>query len=176
MTDTTRNDPAAAPVGSGKRIRIQYLDRSGDVIATHDTHDQWEPDEIREWEKWLNDDAVEHPGAPGPGYDQFALVPYLTPTCAATIEELLPLLDDEWYEAVEGCYSDLPTWGSETQSVREQINYSCGDGDIVSWDTRDPDARKHLYLRRTTDPAHVHGDQDQEFFLVSATEYDEERA
>jgi hypothetical protein len=55
-------------------IRINYLDKSGAVIATHDTGDDYLPEEIEAWQEWLNDPAVEHPGAPD-GWDQFDLVP-----------------------------------------------------------------------------------------------------
>ena len=71
---------------------------------------------------------------------------------AATIQELLSQLDDEWYDAVEGSYSAVPTWGPETRTVAEQIGLSCAEGDIVSWDTRDCDESNHVYLRRDWHP------------------------
>ena len=45
-------------------------------------------------------------------------------------------LPREWYESVDGSYHDIPTWGPETPQVAALIASSCGDGDIVSWDTR----------------------------------------
>src|SRR5881394_1116761 len=68
---------------------------------------------------------------------------------AGSIEALLPLLDDAWYESVEGSYCDVATWGPETETVGDMISSSCAEGDIVSWDTRAADVADHIYLRRT---------------------------
>ena len=92
---------------------------------------------------------------------------------ARSIRALRAKLSDEWYEECEGVYSHVPTWGPETESVRSQIARSCGDGDIVSWDTRDKDPRKHLYLRRTWVPAHDKYRPENEFEIVSGFEYDD---
>jgi len=67
---------------------------------------------------------------------------------ARTIHELCAKLDDAWYDAVEGCYTDVPMWGPETEAVKSLIGRSCGSGDVVSWDTRQDDQQKHLYLLR----------------------------
>ena len=46
-----------------KRIRIEYS-RDGQVLAEYVTDDAYTPENIRSWEAWLNDSAVEHPGEP----------------------------------------------------------------------------------------------------------------
>ena len=56
------------------------------------------------------------------------------------------------YDDSDGDYTSLPTWGPETARVHDLINSSGPDGDIVSWDTRDPDISKHRYLRRSWCP------------------------
>jgi hypothetical protein len=91
---------------------------------------------------------------------------------AKTIQDLLAVLDDDWYATVEGEYH-VPTWGPETESVRSQIAASCADGDIVSWDTRDADPAKHLYLRRRWTPHRPDGNE-QWFYLTTGAEYDDE--
>lgn len=72
---------------------------------------------------------------------------------AASLEELLPLLNDQWYDSVEGCYGSVPTWGEETERVQARINSSGEDGDIVSWDTRSADPTEHRYILRRHTPA-----------------------
>jgi hypothetical protein len=94
---------------------------------------------------------------------------------ANTIQELLTMLNDAWYDSVRGEYHTVPSWGPETASVQSQIARSWDDGDIVSWDTRDPDPRKHLYLRRRWTPHRPHGNE-QLFYIVTGAEYDENAA
>ena len=72
---------------------------------------------------------------------------------AASIQELLPQLDDEWYKSVVGSYSDVPTWGPETSAVSNLIGRSGPHGDIVSWDTRAANVAQHLYLIREWNPS-----------------------
>ncbi len=45
----------------------------------------------------------------------------------------------------------MPTWGPETEEVKDQIGMSGPSGDIVSWDTTDPDETEHRYIRRGQD-------------------------
>ena len=68
---------------------------------------------------------------------------------ATSITELAAILDDEWYDAIEGCYTHLPTWGAKTDAVESLIGRSCAEGDIVSWDTTATDPMAHQYLMRT---------------------------
>lgn len=56
-----------------KTIRINYLDRRGGVIASHVTDDPFNPEQIAQWNAWMNDSAVEHPCAPEE-WDQYELV------------------------------------------------------------------------------------------------------
>jgi hypothetical protein len=74
---------------------------------------------------------------------------------AKSLNRLLTLLDEEWLEAVEGDYiaARVPTFGPETPEVSQQIQRSCDEGDIVSWDTRAKDSRRHRFLRRQYSPA-----------------------
>jgi len=91
---------------------------------------------------------------------------------ATDIHALRAMLSDEWYDAVEGEYRPyVPTWGPETASVLWQIGCSCADGDIVSWDTRDADPGKHLYLRRSWDQGHQHDQPEQLFRVVSGAKW-----
>lgn len=90
---------------------------------------------------------------------------------ADTIHELAAQLNDEWYEAVEGVYRPyVPTWGEETEMVADLINAGCADGDIVSWDTRHADPAKHLFLRRSWNPAHQGFQPEQIFGVETGTE------
>ena len=57
----------------GKTIVILYLNFDGDVLASHRTDDDYTPEECEKWAAWLNDDGVEHPGAPE-AWDQYDLV------------------------------------------------------------------------------------------------------
>ena len=77
-----------------------------------------------------------------------------------TIHRLLVITSDDWYEAIEGTYTSLPTWGPRTPEVDSRIAASCADGDIVSWDTTAADVADHLYLMRRWTPA---ADTQQEF-------------
>ena len=83
---------------------------------------------------------------------------------ARTIHALCAKLDDAWYDAVEGCYvENVPTWGPETEAVKSLIGRSCGDGDIVSWDTRSANQDEHLYLMRRWNPAHQSFQPENDF-------------
>jgi hypothetical protein len=93
---------------------------------------------------------------------------------ARSLAELLRLLGDSWYEFVEGEYHHVPTWGPETPAVAAQISPSCADGDIVSWDTRASDMRKHRYLRRDWNLAHEEGRPEQLFYIVTHAEAEAE--
>ena len=90
---------------------------------------------------------------------------------ATSIDELATILDGEdiesWYHQIEGSYSDVPTWGPETASVKTQIGSSCSDGDIVSWDTRAADASTHKYIRRNW----LQESNEQEFYSETDAEY-----
>ena len=97
----------------------------------------------------------------------------MEPMKAKSIRALCAKLSDEWHELCGGCYSHVKTWGPETESVRSQIRRSCADGDIVSWDTRNKDPRKHLYLRRTWVPAHGRYQPENEFEVVTGADYDQ---
>ena len=66
------------------------------------------------------------------------------------LDELLEMLDVAWYEAVDGRYHEVPSWGPETPEVRTRINRSSPEGDIVSWDTT---SEPHRYLMRRWTPA-----------------------
>lgn len=89
---------------------------------------------------------------------------------AGSINELATILDDEWYDAAEGSYANLPTWGSETEAVKSLIGSSCAEGDIVSWDTRDPDVMQHLYLVRTWNRANQGFQPEHEFKIRTHAE------
>ena len=83
---------------------------------------------------------------------------------AETLAELLPQLNDTWYDENEGIYAGrVPTFGPETEEVKARIGASCADGDIVSWDTRDADVSNHLYLVRRWTPASQQ--QENEFAI-----------
>lgn len=73
-----------------------------------------------------------------------------TARSAKSLEALLAMMNDEVYEALDGSYSSLPTWGPETAEVARRIGASCAEGDIVSWDTRQ---EPHRYLMRQWTPA-----------------------
>ena len=77
-----------------------------------------------------------------------------------SLDDLLPSLTDAWYEEVEGVYTSVPTFGQETQEVKNRIAMSCGDGDIVSWDTRAAEIENHLYLLRRWTPASQDNEND----------------
>ncbi len=63
----------------GKRLlQINYLASDETILASHKTQDAYTPAEIREWEEWLQDSGVSHPGAPEK-WSSFELVPYLEP-------------------------------------------------------------------------------------------------
>jgi hypothetical protein len=80
-----------------------------------------------------------------------------------SIQDLLQRMSSDLYEESDGSYSAIPTWGPETKQVTQQINASCAEGDIVSWDTRSKDAAQHIYLRRAWSPATNH----HRFYLIS---------
>ncbi len=85
---------------------------------------------------------------------------------AEDISELLPQLDDAWYDSIEGVYAgNVPTWGPRTEMVETLIGSSCADGDIVSWDTRDADPANHLFLRRSWNPAHQSFESEHNFSI-----------
>lgn len=73
---------------------------------------------------------------------------------ARSLDELLAELTPEAYAASDGSYTSLPTWGEPTDEVVRRIRASCGDGDIVSWDTT---AEPHRYLMRLARPAEPGG-------------------
>ena len=56
-----------------KTIKINYLDRNNNVIASHQTDDEWTAEERAEWTAWLNNGAVGHAGEPKQ-WDSFELV------------------------------------------------------------------------------------------------------
>lgn len=57
-------------------IQINYLASDDKTILTsHRTNDEWSKDQRTEWEEWLNDSAVEHPGEPEE-WSSFRLVSY----------------------------------------------------------------------------------------------------
>lgn len=60
-----------SPAVSTKTVWIQYLDSEGKVVCEYDTQDG--EDEMGEWEEWMNDNAVEHPGEPEE-WDGFELI------------------------------------------------------------------------------------------------------
>jgi hypothetical protein len=72
---------------------------------------------------------------------------------AKSLESLLRKLSDEWYDAVDGSYEGVPTFGPRTAIVAELIRGSCAEGDIVSWDTRADDPAEHRYIMRRWTPA-----------------------
>jgi len=45
-------------------IQIDYLDQDGNLVGTYQTGEDNTPEIRAEWDRWLNDSAVEHPGAP----------------------------------------------------------------------------------------------------------------
>ena len=89
---------------------------------------------------------------------------------ATNLDALLEMLNDDWYNSVEGSYLNVPNWGPETEQINDQINSSCGEGDIVSWDTTDPNTAQHRYLRRDWAPARERG-VEHEFSIVVGEEY-----
>ena len=54
-------------------LQINYLDRDGNVVGSHLTADPFTTEERAKWSDWLNDRALDHPGAPT-SWDQFELV------------------------------------------------------------------------------------------------------
>jgi hypothetical protein len=78
---------------------------------------------------------------------------YLPDVQADSLDALLQAMDAEAYEASDGSYAHLPTWGPQTPRVQQLMLESGPHGDLVSWDTRAADAREHRYLRRTWTPA-----------------------
>ena len=80
---------------------------------------------------------------------------------ARNIRELHRRINSEYVALIGGDYSSVPTWGPKTEAVELQISASCGEGDIVSWDTRSRDQNKHVYLRRAGDG----------FYLISHKDY-----
>jgi len=54
-------------------ITIQYFDKSGTLICSYDTGDDFTPSEIHAWTDAMNDNACDHPGEPD-AWDTFAIV------------------------------------------------------------------------------------------------------
>ena len=69
-------------------------------------------------------------------------------SAAPSLDDLADELDHDAYEASNGDYTQLPTWGKETPEVKRRIAASGSERDIVSWDTR---STPHRYLMRTLD-------------------------
>lgn len=57
-----------------KKIQIRYWDDEENLLGTYTTDDEHTSEEVSKWEEWLNDNAVEAPGAPE-GWTQFDLAP-----------------------------------------------------------------------------------------------------
>ena len=55
------------------RIQINYFDDHKTLLASHVTDDKYDPTELKQWDIWLNDSNVDHPGAPEE-WTQFELV------------------------------------------------------------------------------------------------------
>ncbi len=77
---------------------------------------------------------------------------------AESLDELFPLLTDDWYEWVEGDISSVPIWGPPTDRVEARR-------DIVSWDTRAADPTEHRYIFRRHTAANEH-----EFYIQTEAE------
>ncbi len=75
----------------------------------------------------------------------------IRPEQATTITELRDALTHEWYEASDGDYYGVPSWGQRTAYVQELIYASCPECDIASWDTTSADVADHRYLMRVSD-------------------------
>jgi hypothetical protein len=90
---------------------------------------------------------------------------------ARTIRALCAKLDDAWYDSVDGVYvGKVPTWGMETEAVRDLIGRSCADGDIVTWDTRGKNQDAHLYLMRRWNPCHQSFQPEHDFAVRTHAE------
>ncbi|HEY0323648.1 MAG TPA: hypothetical protein VGC66_22025 [Pyrinomonadaceae bacterium] len=59
-----------------KKIQINYLsDKTGEVVGTHKSDDDYTSENKQQWDEWLNDGSVEHPDAPQE-WDQYEFVAY----------------------------------------------------------------------------------------------------
>lgn len=81
-----------------------------------------------------------------------------------TLDDLLECMDPKAYMRSNGSYGDMPTWGPETARVHHLIAASCGDVDIVSWDTR---TEPHRYLMR-------HMDAERPVFRIETDEWEDQ--
>lgn len=69
-------------------------------------------------------------------------------SAAESLDDLVEDLDHDAYQASNGDYTKLPTWGDRTEEVERRIAVSGPEKDLVSWDTR---STPHRYLVRVFD-------------------------
>ena len=90
-------------------------------------------------------------------------------SAAPSLDDLADELDHDVYEASNGAYTALPTWGERTAEVEPHIAPRGPERDLVSWDTRSP---PHRYLMRTFDGG-VHSfsvEEEEENYHLTETD------